>query len=98
MRELMNQFESDISSSTRPQKDVIFSFVLDFSRIHPFADGNGKVAVILLDVLLVKYRYSPAYINKIKEKDKDGLYRAARHYDLYKKLDKFYGVIEKYSD
>lgn len=94
---LLSHFIVDISDTTKPQKDIIFTFVLDFSHIHPFADGNGKVAVILLDILLVKYGHAPVHINKIKEKNMNDLYKATRHHDLHRKLDKLYEVIDKYS-
>jgi len=49
----------------------------DFERIHPFNDGNGRTGRLILNLLLVRYGYPPAVINKAdRGRYLDGLRRA----------------------
>jgi Fic family protein len=36
----------------------------NFVRIHPFDDGNGRGARILMNLILIKKHYAPAIIRK----------------------------------
>ena len=49
----------------------IAHFILDFYAIHPFMDGNGKVARVLLDILLIKSNYYPSFYHKSYKKYQD---------------------------
>ena len=49
----------------------------DFERTHPFNDGNGRAGRLILNLLLVRYGYPPAVINKAdRSRYLDGLRRA----------------------
>lgn len=47
--------------------DVALQFHLDYVRIHPFYDGNGRTARILTNLLLIAFGYPPFWI-KTNEK------------------------------
>lgn len=44
--------------------ELAFKFHHKFERIHPFADGNGRVGRMLLDYILIKNGYYPVIIRK----------------------------------
>ncbi len=44
--------------------ELAFKFHHKFERIHPFADGNGRVGRMLLNYILIKKGYYPVIIRK----------------------------------
>ena len=50
-----------------------------FIRIHPFDDGNGRVARILMNFILMQFGYPPAII---KTEDKENYYAVLRLADV----------------
>jgi Fic family protein len=88
---------------------VIGNFVVEFLKIHPFQDGNGRLSRILTNLLLLKsgYVFVP-YISheKIIEDNKTEYYLALRksqktfeskNEDISAWLEYFLGVLEKQS-
>ncbi|MDZ7750969.1 MAG: Fic family protein [Gammaproteobacteria bacterium] len=60
---------------------VIAVFVVVFLAIHPFQDGNGRLARVLTTLLLLRagYRYVPySSLEGVIERSKDQYYRALR--------------------
>ncbi|MFA0961038.1 Fic family protein [Roseivirga sp. BDSF3-8] len=53
-------------------------FHYKFIRIHPFDDGNGRVARIVMNFILMKYGYPPVII---KTEDKENYFAALRQAD-----------------
>ncbi|HVZ37824.1 MAG TPA: Fic family protein [Candidatus Kapabacteria bacterium] len=49
-----------------------------FIRIHPFDDGNGRMARILMNLVLMKHGYPPAIV---RTEEKEEYYRALRQAD-----------------
>ena len=76
----------------KPGKDIlahIASFHADFEKIHPFADGNGRVGRLLVIGLLLDNGFAPAIIAKKK--------RPAYYKALQKaQLDDDYAPIEDF--
>ena len=50
----------------------------DFVLIHPFDDGNGRMARLLMNLILIKYGFPPAII---KTQDKEKYFSALRQAD-----------------
>lgn len=60
---------------------IIGSFVVEFLKIHPFQDGNGRLSRILTNLLLLKYGYAfVPYVSheKLVEDSKSEYYLALR--------------------
>ena len=50
----------------------------DFVLIHPFDDGNGRMARLLMNLILIKYGFPPAIV---KTQDKEKYFSALRQAD-----------------
>ena len=54
--------------------DHILKIVTDFhfqflNNIHPFRDGNGRIARIIMNIILLKSKYPPIFIKSINKLD-----------------------------
>lgn len=79
MQELMDWAERALEEKKHHPLLVIGNFLVEFLKIHPFQDGNGRVSRILTNLLLLKegYLYMP-YVSheKLIEDNKNGYYLA----------------------
>ena len=79
MQELMDWAEKALGEKKYHPLLIIGNFLVEFLKIHPFQDGNGRVSRILTNLLLLKagYAYMP-YISheKIVEDNKNNYYLA----------------------
>jgi Fic family protein len=75
MEELLAWY--DTTHSDRDMHPLMLAATLHyrFIRIHPFDDGNGRIARILMNLVLMKAGYPPAII---RTEDKSNYYRALR--------------------
>lgn len=71
MDNLLNKF-----NKSKKIENNILKFILDLIKIHPFGDGNGRLAAILTDLLYLKFGFEPFYFVKYKKVDKRWLYNA----------------------
>lgn len=71
MEELVDWFRKE--KEKREVNPIILAalFHYKFIRIHPFDDGNGRVARILMNFILMQFGYPPAII---KTEDKENYY------------------------
>ena len=50
---------SGLSAKTSLMREDTLRFIIDFWTIHPFTDGNGRVAAILADVICLNHGLAP---------------------------------------
>ena len=62
----------------------------EFVRIHPFADGNGRLSRILMNYQLIKNDFLPI---SIKTKDKGQYYHVLEEYGINNNLNPFIEMI-----
>lgn len=81
MNELVEWTREHIEADTNHPLIVMSAFIVEFLKIHPFVDGNGRLSRILTDLLLLKagYAYVP-YVSheKIIEDSKAEYYIVLR--------------------
>ncbi len=81
MREIVEWTKNALKEKTYHPLLVIGNFVIEFLKIHPFIDGNGRLSRILTNFLLLKngYAYIP-YVSheKLIEDSKSDYYLALR--------------------
>ncbi len=68
MGELMKWLREETSKQELHPIAIATVFHHEFVSIHPFDDGNGRMARILMNILLMQNKYPPAII-KIEERD-----------------------------
>ncbi|MBC8755189.1 Fic family protein [Kordia sp. YSTF-M3] len=75
MTDLLNWYRSKTEEETINPILVAAEFHYKFIRIHPFDDGNGRTARIIMNFILMKYGFPPTII---KTEDKENYFAALR--------------------
>jgi Fic family protein len=75
MQELIEWFRKEKENSDVNPVILASLFHYRFIRIHPFDDGNGRVARILMNFILMQFGYPPVII---KTEDKENYYAVLR--------------------
>jgi len=78
MERLMAWYNEAIADQDLPPLITAATFHYKFIRIHPFDDGNGRIARILMNLILMKRGFPPVII---RTDDKENYYRALRQAD-----------------
>lgn len=78
MKDLINWYKSEINKNDFNPVLVASKFHYKFIRIHPFDDGNGRTARILMNFIFLQYRFPPVII---KTEDKMNYFSVLRQAD-----------------
>lgn len=81
MHELVTWFREAFMKGNQHSLLVIANFLVEFLKIHPFQDGNGRLSRILNNLLMLQagYQYMPyVSLEKIIEDNKADYYLALR--------------------
>ena len=79
MQELVEWFRKEKEKANANPIILAALFHYRFIRIHPFDDGNGRVARILMNFIFMQFGYPPAII---KTEDKENYYAVLRLADV----------------
>jgi len=85
MGDLVNVTNDALADTSLHRLVVIARFIVDFLAIHPFQDGNGRLARALTTLLLLRagYDYAPyASLERVVEDNKPQYYAALRESQL----------------
>ena len=89
MQELVEITQNSLKEGKYPPLLIVGNFLVEFLKIHPFQDGNGRISRVLTNLLLLQagYQYMP-YVSheKLIEDNKADYYMALRK--AQKTLDK----------
>lgn len=91
MGDLMDWYNERIEAADLNPILLAAEFHYKFIRIHPFDDGNGRTARILMNFILMKFGYPPVII---KTEDKENYFAALRLADVGE-LEAFVNYIAK---
>jgi Fic family protein len=69
MGDLMTWYETQTAQKELHPLSIAIGFHYEFVKIHPFDDGNGRMARLLMNFILMKYGYPPAIIPTEQRKD-----------------------------
>lgn len=89
MNDLMDWFVNETSKEIEHPLIIAAEFHYRFIRIHPFDDGNGRMARILMNLILMKFGFPPVII---KTNEKAEYFRALQMADGGD-LDSFTGYV-----
>jgi Fic family protein len=78
MHDLMNWYNEQKKKADVNPILLAAEFHYKFIRIHPFDDGNGRTARILMNFILMQYHFPPVII---KTEDKENYYSVLRQAD-----------------
>ncbi|MDD5197469.1 MAG: Fic family protein [Candidatus Gracilibacteria bacterium] len=75
----------------------VIRFFLTFTEIHPFPDDNGKIGLMLVDLILIKHGIYPFFMTWFKSRNKWRFYEMLQEYShgTAKNLAPFYTMIEE---
>jgi Fic family protein len=82
MEELVQWTNQELEADRHHPLIVIAAFIVRFLAIHPFQDGNGRLARVLTNLLLMRsgYAYMPySSLERVVEENREQYYRSLRN-------------------
>jgi Fic family protein len=82
MEELVQWTNQELEADRHHPLMVIAAFIVRFLAIHPFQDGNGRLARVLTNLLLMRsgYAYMPySSLERVVEENREQYYRSLRN-------------------
>lgn len=89
----MEKLLADFEKSNEHIVTKLAKFYIEFERIHPFIDGNGRTGRLLVNLELMKAGYPPI---DIKFTDRLGYYNAFDEYHIKYNLSVMQNLFAKY--
>ena len=86
MEELVRWTSDALAAGTHHPLLIVSVFVVRFLAVHPFQDGNGRLARVLTTLLLLRagYTYVPfSSLERVIEENKDEYYRTLRRAQMF---------------
>ena len=77
MKELLEKYYNEWSKLDIFEREALFN--IEFLRIHPFEDGNGRTSRLILNYNLLRQGHAPVLI---QEKDREKYYNARNKEDV----------------
>jgi Fic family protein len=90
MTDLLDWYRAETESQEMHPMEIAALFHYRFILVHPFDDGNGRLARILMNLILMRARYVPAII---RLEDKPQYIDALRHADAANDLAPFVQLV-----
>lgn len=89
-----------LASLHNPGEDIyikVIRFFLTFTEIHPFPDDNGKIWMMLVDLILIKHGIYPFFMTWFKSRHKWRFYEMLQTYShgTEKDLTPFFTMMEE---
>lgn len=92
---LLEKIVDNYNKSQKQESDILL-FLTDFSRVHPFGDGNWRTIDILVDLLLLKNWFFPLYLWELKQKDEIWFYKVLDRVYESRDVKYFYEFLERF--
>jgi len=98
IKKLLHNFNTNFCNiiSIKDKKDFILFFTFSLLYIHPFADWNGRLVLILWDLLFLKLWINSIWFMKLREIDRQWMHKAIFMSHMKKDLKYIYDFIQKY--
>ena len=90
---LMASLIEDVAQSKLHPVEKAAVYHLDFERIHPFRDGNGRTGRLMMNMLLMQHGYLPI---DIKFEKRDSYYRAFKSFSATNSYDGMVALVAEY--
>lgn len=99
METIVATLEQQLTSGNDADKkrDAIMVFILEYLQIHPFFDGNGRMACMLADLLLLREGLPLINFSPIYRSNKPAMVAVLAEAQQTRQLEKLYAYIASHS-